>query len=212
MMFCKKCSTEFEGGNFCPECCNRVVSNNSRFLYILFAVVVIGFSILFGIYGDNQFFGYSLIDLYTIGLVILGIIWVVWIFNKKRPKISISLIKDDFTNLIGNIRGIGELPDYYKNIVLTGYLSIMLFFISIFLNIIANVLYGGLNENQEAGALAVITLLVGIILYFYSWIRMVMILRKINGKNSLRYHFNVIWGFFIIFIFFNIILSQFKII
>lgn len=164
MMFCKECGTEFEGGNFCPECGNRVVSKNSRLMYILLAVVVTVFSILFGIYGDNQLFGYSLGDLYTIGLVILGIIWVVWIFKTKRPKISITTIKDDLMNLIENIKEVDELPDNYKNIVLTGYLSIILFFVSLFLNIIANVLYGGLNNNQEAGAL-------------YHYI--------INGNNSL---------------------------
>ena len=210
-MFCKKCGTEIEDGKLCPECGSRVVTNKSKLLRIFFAIAIIGISIGFGIYGDNQFFGYSIIKLYIIMLVFLGIIVVTWSFVKKRPQISKNTIKQDFANLTTNLKGINQLPDNYKNLFLIGYLSIILLFISLFLNVISNLLFGDLNENQVAGGLTVITLLLGVVFYFYYLIRISLKLRKISSK-SIKNHFNIIFGFFAIFLFVQAILSQFKII
>ena len=211
-MFCKKCGTENDDGNFCPECGTRVITNKVKLSRILFAFTVIGFSLLIGFFGDNQFFGYSLITLYIIAITLLMIITVTWLIAKKNPQISINTIKQDFTNLTTNLKGINELPDNYKNLILLGYLSIILLFISLFLNVISNHLFGDLNENEVAGWLTVITLLLGFVFYFYYFIRISLKLRKISNKNSIRNHYNIILGLIAIFAFFKVILSQFNII
>ena len=84
------------------------------------------------------------------------------------------------------------------------YLSIILLFISLFLNIISIHLFGGLNENQLAGGLTAITLLLGAVFYFYYLIRISLKLKKINDKKSILNHFNIIWVLFGIFIFVSV--------
>lgn len=211
-MFCKNCGTEFEDVNFCPECGTRVITNKFKLSRILLALVVIGFSIFLGIYGDNQFFGYSVISLYIISGVFLIIMVVIWTLAKKKPQISLKTIKQDFINLTTTLKGINELPDNYKNLCIIGYLSIILLFISLFLNVFTYLLYGGLNQNQEAGGLTVILLLSGFVLYFYSWTKLLLKLRKIKDDKSLRTHYNIISGFFAIILLTHVILSQFNII
>ena len=199
-MFCKKCGAEIKDGNLCPECGTKFVTNKSKILSMLLAIAVIGFTIFLGINGDKEIVGYPIITIYITVLIILCIITVIWTYTKKKPQISINTLKQDFKKLIETLKGVNDLSDNYRNIVLVGYISIFLLFISLFSNLIANVFYGGLNGNGYFGALTIITILLGSILYFYSWIKMLIKLKKINKNSSLRNHFYIIWGFFAIFL------------
>ena len=203
-MLCKKCGTEIEDGDFCPECGTRVITTKFKLTRILFAVAIIGISIVFGIYGDNQILGYSLINIfYTIILILLGIIVVKWIYEKKRPQTK-STIKQDFKNLTTDLKGINKLSDNYKNLILIGYLSIILLFISLFLKVISIHLFGGLNENQLAGWLTIINLILAILFYFYYFISISLKLRKISNKKPILNHFYIILLLFSIFIFISV--------
>lgn len=86
--------TEIEDGKFCPECGTAIVTNKSKLSRILLALTLFGSRIFFGINFDKQFFGYSLGIIYIIGVVIITFTWISVI---KRPQISISTLKRDFT-------------------------------------------------------------------------------------------------------------------
>ncbi|MCE7699768.1 MAG: zinc ribbon domain-containing protein [Methanobacterium paludis] len=205
-MLCKKCGTEIKDGNSCPKCGTKIVTTKSRLLSILLALGVIVSAIL-GINGDKEIFGYKITTIFFTLMVIGIIIAFTWVLARKKPKISINTIKRDFSTLKRTLKEVNSLPENYKNIVLIGYFSIILVFLSSFFDLISNTLYGTLNGNW-GGSLAVVTLSLGIILFLYSWTIMFIKLRKINNKSTLQTHYNLIWGFFIIWIFLNSLLTS----
>jgi hypothetical protein len=206
-VLCKKCGTEVKDGNFCPKCGTKIVTTKSHILSKLLALGVIVSAIFIGINGDKEIFGYKIIIIFFTLMVIGIIIAFTWALARKKPKISINTIKRDFSTLKRTLKEVKSLPQNYKNIVLIGYFSIILVFLSSFFDLISNTLYGTLNGNW-GGPIACITLSLGIILFFYSWTIMLMKLRKINNKSTLQNHYNLIWGFFIIWIFLNSLLTS----
>ena len=173
----------------------------------LLALVLIVVALFVGFSADSQIFGYTLINLFYLVMAVCVIIAVVWDLLRNKSKMSIKNIKLEFNIHISALKNVGNLPVCSKNSVLMGYLSILLIFMGEIIGIISKVLYGTLNEQWE-GTLSVFILIPGMILFFYSIYKMYFKLRKCENKPLLQTHYNLIWKFFIICLFLNIILIK----
>jgi len=187
------------------------MKNHSKTFRILLALGIIFLTIFIGINGDNQIFGYKLISIFYLFMIIGITITVLWFLINDKSKISISKLKEEFKIYKISLNDVKNLPDNYKNIVLIGYFSIILIFLGLFFDLLSNLLYGTINGNW-GGPLTIIILFLGIILYFYSWIKILLKLRKLDEKFPLQIHFNLIWLLLSICILLNIILSNLKLI
>ena len=104
-----------------------------------------------------------------------------------------------------------KIPDKYKNIIYTGYFSIIMLFLSFFFDLSFNLIYGTLNGNLGA-PLTSITLIIGAVLFIYSILRLALIIRNMKNKSQLNIHYNLLFGAFIVYIVLSILLTNLKII
>jgi hypothetical protein len=182
------------------------VTNHSKSFKTLLGLVFIAVAFFLGFSGDSLIFGYTLINLFYFFVAVGIIISIIWYLLRNKSKISINTLKQGFNSYISAFKNVRKLPDSSKNTVLMGYLSILLIFMGEIVGIFTKILYGTLNGHLE-GALTVFILFPGMILFFYSMHKMYF-KEKCENKQLLQTHFNLIWNFFIICLFLNIVLIK----
>lgn len=86
-MICRKCGTEFEDGNICPNCGTNNMKQY-RSLRIIFAlgILIVGGSLAF--LGDTKIFGYTLMDIFYFVAAIAIIISIIGFFYISIKKSS----------------------------------------------------------------------------------------------------------------------------
>jgi hypothetical protein len=104
-----------------------------------------------------------------------------------------------------------KIPDKYRTIIYTGYLSIILLFLSFFFDLTFSLIYGTLNGNI-GGSLGSITLIFGAVLFIYSILRLALIIRNMKNKSQLSVHYNLLFGVFVVYIVLSIVLTNLKVI
>jgi hypothetical protein len=103
-----------------------------------------------------------------------------------------------------------KIPDIYQKIVSMGYLSIILLFLSLCLDLIVYSTYGNLNGNL--GLLIKVLQVIGALLFVYSILVMGSKMKNIRStKSTLRRHYNILFVIFIFYLGLNILLQHFKI-
>ena len=173
----------------------------------LLGLILISVTFFVGFSADSQIFGYSLINIFYFFIAVSVIIIFVWYLLRNKSKISIRHIKQEFNVYIRALKSVRTLPDSIKNTVLISYIALILMFIGVIISIISKVLYGTLNGNWEDG-LAVIFLLLGLMIFGYMLIIMLLKLKKSENKPLLQTQFNLIMMFFVICLYLNILFNE----
>jgi hypothetical protein len=105
-----------------------------------------------------------------------------------------------------------RIPDNYKKLVSIGYFSIILIYLSFILNIILSSSYGTSNGNYE-GLLIKLLQILGAVIFVYTILMIGSKLKNIKSKKSaLRTHYNILFGFFVLFLILSIVLRHYNII
>lgn len=172
----------------------------SKEFQTLLALGFIAVAFFVGFSGDSQIFGYALINIFYFILAVGVVITLLWYFLRNKSKISTSNIKKEVNVYIKALKNVRNLPDRIKNTVLTSYIALISMFIGVIISIISKELYGTLNGNWE-GALAVIFLFPGFIIFVYMMIIMSLKLKKSENKPLLQTHFNLTMTFFCIYLY-----------
>jgi hypothetical protein len=103
-----------------------------------------------------------------------------------------------------------RIPVKYNRIVSIGYLSIILLYLSVIMDIILSSSYGTVNGNYE-GLLIKILQIIGALIFVYTILMIGSKLRAIKSKkSSLKTHYNILFGFFVLFLILSIILRHYN--
>jgi hypothetical protein len=158
---------------------------------MFFALAIIFFGLLVGSSADTEIFGYKLFDLYYLLVLIGVIILFTWDLIRNRQKISFSTLKQELKIYYSTIKNVKKLPSDCKNIVLMGYLSIIIIFLAFICYMISNILFGPQNESWD-GMFSVVILAIGFILYLYSIAIIAVKINKADNKSVLKTHLNLL--------------------
>jgi hypothetical protein len=105
-----------------------------------------------------------------------------------------------------------RIPAKYNRIVSIGYFSIVLLYLSFILDMLLSSSYGTVNGNYE-GFLIKILQILGAVIFVYTILMIGSKLRTIKSKKSaLRTHYNLLFGFFVLFLILSIVLRHYNII
>lgn len=105
-----------------------------------------------------------------------------------------------------------RIPAKHSRIVLIGYFSIILLYLSVLIDILLSSSYGTATGNIE-GFLIKILQIIGALIFVYTILMIGSRLRTVKSKKStLKTHYNILFGFFVGFLILSILLRHYNLI
>lgn len=153
---------------------NKIIKNHPK---TFSALLIFGIIFLTLFVRINQYvpaFSYEIANISLLIFLIIVIIAIIWYLIKNGSNVSINTFKREFVNNKKEIMDFNSLPDKYRNVVIIGYISLILFVSNItFIRLI-----GFINGSLISHMLVILSLLAFISLLYF--------LFKINIKENVK--------------------------